>query len=77
MGQRCATCHSPQPTFTGLAQPPAGVVLHAPAAITQNAQRIYQQVVVTRIMPVGNITQMTDSERAVIAAWVAAGAPPQ
>ncbi|HEX2853203.1 MAG TPA: urate hydroxylase PuuD [Opitutaceae bacterium] len=77
VGERCATCHSPNPTFAGIPQPPAGVVLHTPDAIAQNAQRIYQQVVVTRIMPLGNeaTTKMTDYERAVIAAWMAAGAP--
>ena len=74
VGQRCVTCHSQSPTFTGITQPPAGVVLTSPAAIVQNAQRIYQQVVVTRIMPLGNATGITDEERAVIAAWVAAGA---
>jgi uncharacterized membrane protein len=74
VGQRCINCHSPAPTFTGIVQPPAGVVLHTPEAILQNAQRVYQQVVVTRIMPLGNVTQMTDQERAVIAAWVASGA---
>jgi len=74
VGQRCVTCHSPTPTFAGLVQPPAGVVLHTPDALAQNAQRIYQQVVVTRIMPLGNVTQMTDYERAQIAAWIRAGA---
>ena len=74
VGQRCSTCHSSAPTFPGVAQPPAGVVLQSPQSIAQNAQRIYQQVVVTRIMPLGNVTQITDQERAVIAAWVTAGA---
>jgi uncharacterized membrane protein len=74
VGQRCATCHSPTPTFVGLTAPPAGVVLHTPGGIVQNAQRIYQQVVVTRIMPLANTTQMTPEERAIIAAWVADGA---
>jgi uncharacterized membrane protein len=74
MGQRCINCHSPVPTFAGLAQPPAGVLLHTPDTILKNAQRTYQQVVVTRMMPLGNITQMSDQERAVIAAWIAAGA---
>ena len=74
MGQRCINCHSPVPTFAGLAQPPAGVVLHTPDAILKNAQRTYQQVIVTRMMPLGNLTQMSDQERAVIAAWIAAGA---
>jgi uncharacterized membrane protein len=75
VGQRCVTCHSQAPTFAGITQPPAGVVLTGADGVVQNAQRIYQQVVVTRIMPLGNATHITDEERAVIAAWVAAGAP--
>ena len=74
MGERCINCHSPTPTFPGLPAAPAGVVLHTPDAILKNAQRVYQQVVVTRTMPLGNLTQMTEQERAVIAAWVTAGA---
>jgi uncharacterized membrane protein len=75
VGQRCVACHSQTPTFAGITQPPAGVVLTGADGIVQNAQRIFQQVVVTRIMPLGNATQITDEERAVIAAWVTAGAP--
>ena len=48
-----------------------------PADVLANAQRVYQQVVVTRIMPLGNTTGMTDEERAVIAAWVRGGAKPE
>jgi uncharacterized membrane protein len=74
VGQRCITCHSTVPTFAGLSQPPAGVTLESPSVLAQHAQRIYQQVVATRIMPLGNITGMTDEERAVVAAWVSSGA---
>lgn len=74
VGQHCIQCHSPQPTFPGYTQPQAGVLLHTPADLVQNAPRLYQQVVVTRIMPLGNLTKMTDQERAVLAAWVKAGA---
>jgi uncharacterized membrane protein len=74
IGERCINCHATTPTFPGLAQPPAGVVLQTPDGIVKNAHRIYQQVAVTRMMPLGNLTQMTEQERAVIAAWVAAGA---
>jgi uncharacterized membrane protein len=77
VGQRCLVCHSPQPTFPGVTQPPAGVLLHTAADIAQNAPRIYQQVIVTRIMPLGNVTQMTEQERAVLAAWVKTGAKPE
>jgi uncharacterized membrane protein len=74
IGQHCVSCHSPAPTFPGITVPQAGVLLHTPADLVQNAQRVYQQVVVTRIMPLGNTTNMTDEERAVVAAWVKAGA---
>lgn len=77
IGERCLNCHAPLPTFPGLAQPPAGVLLHTPDGLVKNAQRIYQQVVATRMMPLGNVTRMTDQERAVVAAWVAAGATMQ
>lgn len=74
VGRHCISCHTPQPTFPGLTQPPAGVILHTPQDLIQNASRLYQQVIVTRIMPLGNITQITEQERAVLAAWVRAGA---
>jgi uncharacterized membrane protein len=76
IGQRCVTCHSPAPTFPGITSPQAGVLLHTPENILVNAQRLYQQVVVTRIMPLGNATHITEEERAVIAAWVKSGAKP-
>jgi uncharacterized membrane protein len=77
IGERCVTCHSPQPTFPGYTAPQAGVLLHTAPDILQNSQRIYQQVIVTRIMPLGNLTKITDEERAVIAAWIKAGAKPE
>ena len=52
---------------------PAGVLLDTPDEISQNAQRIYQQAVTLKAMPLGNVTHMTDEERAKIAAWVAGG----
>ena len=34
--------------------------------IVADAERIYQQTVVTRVMPIGNLTAMTDEERQII-----------
>jgi uncharacterized membrane protein len=75
IAQRCTTCHMPTPTFPGITQAPAGVMLNSSASIAQNAGRIYQQVAVTRIMPLGNVTQITEEERAMIARWFHDGAP--
>ena len=50
-----------------------GVLLGMLAVVTyQNlteADRIYQQTVVTRVMPIGNLTNMTNEERLVIDTW--------
>jgi uncharacterized membrane protein len=53
------------------------LVLTSTDAINQTSQRIFQQVVATRAMPLANSTQMTDLKRAMIAQWVADGARPQ
>lgn len=65
--QRCVACHSAHPTMMGSA--PAGVLFDTPDEISTNAQRLYQQAVVLKAMPLGNVTQMTSAEREKIAAW--------
>jgi uncharacterized membrane protein len=72
--QRCATCHSDHPTQQGFATAPAGVMLHTPQLLRQHAARVYQQAVQLKSMPIGNLTQMTEDERALIARWYEAGA---
>jgi uncharacterized membrane protein len=42
----------------------------------QQAQAIYQQVAVLKLMPLNNATQITDAERALIKRWYEAGAKP-
>ena len=71
---RCATCHAVHPRWEGLASPPKGVVLETPAQIVAHAALIRQQAIESRAMPLGNVTQMTDAERARVAAWIDAGA---
>jgi uncharacterized membrane protein len=72
--QRCVACHASHPTQPGFATAPAGVMLDDPQSITQNAARIYQQAVQLKAMPLANLTNMTDAERAQLAAWFEAGA---
>ncbi len=75
VAQRCAGCHAEHPSQEGFAVAPKNVMLHTPALIVANAQKIYEQAVATRAMPIGNLTGMTDDERATLAGWIAAGAP--
>ena len=72
--QRCVSCHAQQPTQPGFATAPGGVMLHTPELVSQNALRIYQQTVQIKAMPLANLTNMTDAERAQIGAWFEAGA---
>jgi uncharacterized membrane protein len=75
VGTRCILCHTATPAYPGILTPPRGLAFDDPAVIRQQASAIYEQVVVARRMPLGNVTRMTDDERAVIARWFAAGAP--
>ncbi len=71
---RCVSCHAGAPTQPGFASAPAGVMLNSEALIRQNARKIYEQSVQLKAMPIANLTNMTDAERAQIAAWFEAGA---
>lgn len=70
---RCITCHAAQPTFAGINQPPKGVMLESTEQIIAHAQKI-NETVASRYMPIGNLTQMTDGEREIIAVWFRDGA---
>ncbi len=65
----CTMCHAQSPAYDGFDAPPAGLVLTSKADITANAARIYDQVVIAKIMPLGNETGMTEKERALIGQW--------
>jgi len=71
---RCASCHAKVPSQPGFSAPPAGVILESAADIIKQAQTIHQQVVVTKAMPIGNLTQITDEERVLIDQWFQSGA---
>jgi uncharacterized membrane protein len=68
VAERCAPCHAVNPTEEGFSSPPAGVVLETPAQIERQADAI-ESVVAARLMPLGNVTGMTDEERDLVVAW--------
>jgi uncharacterized membrane protein len=67
MQARCVLCHGAQVQMKN-------VRLDSPAQIKLHAQAVYQQVVVTKQMPMNNSTQITDAERALVGEWFKAGA---
>lgn len=70
LASRCTACHSAQPTLMPSA--PKGAMFDTVAQIDARAALIHQQVAVLRVMPPGNLTGLTDDERATIARWSAA-----
>jgi uncharacterized membrane protein len=67
LAQRCYQCHGAQVQMKNLR-------LDSSEGVRQQAQAIYQQAVVQKLMPMNNATQMTDDERALIGRWYEAGA---
>jgi uncharacterized membrane protein len=50
------------------------VRLDSPALLRQHAQAVYQQVVVSKTMPMNNATGITEAERTLVRQWFEAGA---
>jgi uncharacterized membrane protein len=72
---RCLPCHSQTPrNDAGISVAPMGVKFDTPEQIVAQAQLIKTQSVTTHEMPIGNLTHMTDDERATVGAWVDQGA---
>ena len=67
IAQRCFMCH-------GDAVQMKNVRLDSAEGVRTHAQGIYQQVVVSRQMPMNNATGITDDERALIGRWFKGGA---
>ena len=67
IARRCVLCHN-----AGLRN--KGIALDTPELIARNAQAVYQQAAVLRLMPLNNATGITDAERALIRRWFEAGA---
>ena len=72
--ERCAVCHSAKPTSPLFSAAPGGVMFDTAQQIKLMAPRIQAQAVASQIMPLGNITQMTQQERDLIGAWINTGA---
>lgn len=73
LDQRCVSCHAKTPTYEGFAEAPKGVMLQTPEQVAQHAIKV-AETVASGYMPLGNLTGITDQERAAIAIWFAQGA---
>lgn len=72
MNARCVQCHAEAPKMMPSAA--KGIKLDTADEIKAHAQLIYQQAVQQKAMPLGNVTQITDDERALLGQWFEGGA---
>ena len=71
---RCASCHSRTPSDKAFPAAPNGLSFSSPEEIAARAAIIKASTLVTRTMPPGNKTRMTEEERALVGRWVDHGA---
>lgn len=67
--ERCASCHAASPTQAGFASPPAGVSLETMDQVIVIKPKLIE-VIHSKYMPLGNLTQMTDEERQQVIGWL-------
>jgi len=71
---RCSMCHAAEPVWAGIITAPKGILLDDEEHIRRNARLVGRNAAWAGAMPPGNVTEMTGEERAVVAAWLEAGA---
>ena len=71
---RCVSCHAATPTQPGFATAPKGVMLDSPERLLAQAPTLRTQLI-SKAMPLANLTQMSDAERAEMIAWIDRGMP--
>ena len=74
ISRRCVSCHAARPADENFEKPPKNVVFDTAAQIRSQARKIKAVAVLTRTMPLGNTTEMTDAERGILGRWIAEGA---
>ena len=70
---RCAMCHTAEPAWQGVYEAPKNVILDNDIAIANHARDIVLQAGYAHAMPPGNVSGMTDDERALLVEWFREG----
>ena len=66
----CVSCHARAPTHPAFGTAPKNIVLETTDDLRRHAELVDLHTVRTRAMPLGNLTGMTDDERARLGAWL-------
>ena len=74
LNQRCVPCHSKAPTDPAWKMAPNNVMFDTNENVKKYAERIKARAVISKTMPLGNKTAMTEDEREVLGLWLLQGA---
>jgi uncharacterized membrane protein len=72
ISSRCSMCHMESPVWAGMNGPGKDILLDNATDIKRYASLINRTAVLSNAMPPGNVTDMTEQERAKLASWLAA-----
>ena len=68
--KHCTTCHAVNPTHESFREAPKNIVLESVADLKKHAAVVYSQAVQGRAMPLGDQTDMSETERAELGRWL-------
>jgi uncharacterized membrane protein len=68
--KHCTVCHAVNPTHESFREAPKNIVLESVADLKKHAAVVYSQTVQGRAMPLGNQTDMSETERTELGQWL-------
>ena len=71
----CTSCHAANPRHPDFDEAPGGVMMETADQLRTHASKILAQAVLSKAMPLGNPTGMTEEERLKLGAWIRSGMP--
>ena len=74
IAQRCLPCHSKTPTHPSFPTAPGGIMYDTPEQVRAQRGKILTTAVLNKIMPLGNLTEITETERQALGRWIEQGA---
>jgi uncharacterized membrane protein len=69
VAERCVPCHAKNPTQPGFNEAPNGLIFDSLDAMRAHFPEVQLQVA-SRLMPLGNLTKMTEEERSTLLTWI-------
>lgn len=70
VSKHCVMCHAAKPPHESFREAPKGIILESVDDLRTHAATIYAQTVQIKAMPLGNQTDMSETDRATLGQWL-------